>query len=87
MSKYVVLDTERYNNKILPILKNDISTFFCKGFFDFQCLSSLTLSNHTYPYFKIPHERERRREPPKWCFTQKKLYVRSILWKTDHLKK
>ena len=36
MSKYVVLDTERYNNKILPILKKDISTFFCKGFLIFN---------------------------------------------------
>ena len=34
MSKYVVLDTERYNNKILPILKNDISTFLLQTFFN-----------------------------------------------------
>ena len=38
MSQYVVLDNERDNNKILPILKNDISTFFCKGFLIFNDL-------------------------------------------------
>ena len=88
MSKYVVLDTERYNNKILPILKNDISTFFCKGFLIFND-SSLTFSNRTYQYFKIPHERERRRKNLKWCLTRKKnyTYVGNILWKTGYLKK
>ena len=49
--------------------------FFAKVFLNFQWLSSLTLSNQTYPYFKIPHERERRRdeETPKWCLTQNKI--------------
>ena len=30
MSKYIVLNGERYNDKILFILKNDISTVYCK---------------------------------------------------------
>ena len=82
-----MLVTERYNNKILSVLKNDIFTYFFKVFFFiFNDFHPFTLSNRTYQYFKVPHERERRRKNLKWCFTRKKLYVGRILWKTVHLK-
>ena len=73
ISKFVVLDTERYNNKILPILKNDISTFFLQRFFRFLITS---ISHPFESYISILQDtsrEERRRENPKWCFTQKKI--------------
>ena len=73
MSKYVVLDTERYNNKMLPILKNDISTFFLQKFFRFLITS---ISHPFESYISILQDtsrEERRRENLKWCLTQKKI--------------
>ena len=76
MLKYVVLDTERYNNKIWPILKNDISTVFRKGFF---FLFSMTFICHPFEsYISIRYLTKGRDEEKN---------VGSILWKTGHLKK
>ena len=86
MSKTVGLDTDRYNNKILPILKNDVR-FFAKIFLIFNDF-------HLLP-FRIVHINNSRYltkgrdggKIPSGVSLEKKLYVGCILWKKGYLKK
>ena len=75
MSKYVMLDTERYNNKIWPILKNEISTFFfAKIFFSFN---DFHLSPFRFRRFNILRYLTKGRDEGKilsGASLQKKLY-------------